>query len=142
MESMGWTRKATTARIMKAMKRKWAYLKKMNTTRKSQRGSSISTKKLSKRYAQMKSKLQMNLNRKTVWIIRMPVKIPEVWKKAKVVILRVKRKKLQRNKRSITVRQKELMKRTAKIWKMLNKMNGAKSERTNGSSTKLQYSSN
>ena len=90
----------------------------------------------------MKSKLQMNLNQKTVWIIRMPVKISEVWKKDKVAILRVKRIELQLNKRSIIVRQKELTKQMAKIWKMLNKTNGAKSERTNGSSMKLQYSNN
>ena len=72
----------------------------------------------------------------------MPVKIPEVWKKAKKVTLRVKSIELQLNKKSTTVRQKVLMKQMAKILAMLNIMNGPKSGRTNGSCVKLLYNRN
>ena len=59
--------------------------------------------------------------------------IPEVWKKAKAVILRVRRNGPLLNKKSTIVRQKELMKQMAKILVMLSRMNGTKSERTSDS---------
>ena len=72
----------------------------------------------------------------------MPAIIPEVWKMAKAVILRVRRIESLLNKKSTTVKQRELMKQMAKILAMLNKMSGTKSERTSDSCVKLRCSMN